>query len=53
LFARAGKLQCSVDVIRLMVASIILSAFAWFSGWASKEIVVSAPLSIIVSMTAK
>jgi len=53
LFARAGKLQWSVDVIRLMVASIILGAFAWFSGWASKEIVVSAPLSIIVSMTAK
>ena len=53
LFARVGKLQCSVDVIRLMVASIILSAFAWFLGWASKEIVVSAPPSIIVSMTAK
>ena len=53
LFAGAGKLQCIVDVIRLMVASIILNAFAGFSGWASKEIVVSALPSVIGSMTAK
>src|SRR4051812_48901667 len=41
LFARAGKLQCTVDVIRLMVASIILNAVAGFSGIQSS----SSPLS--------